>query len=65
MRRVDTLERQQDIASDALDPWLAREVEALLEEAEDSPEVEWVEAGTRRRHWYFRMPQPGVRYYSF
>ncbi len=65
MTQVDTLERQQDIASDILDPWLAREVETLLEWSDDSLEVEQDELGTREGNWYFRMPQPGVRYYSF
>ena len=65
MTQVDTLERQQDIASDILDPWLAKEVEALLEWSDDSLEVEQDELGTREGSWYFRMPQPGVRYYSF
>ena len=65
MTQVDTLERQQDIASDILDPWLAREVEALLEWSDDSLEVERDELETREGSWYFRMPQLGVRYYSF
>ena len=65
MTQVDILERQQDIASDILDPWLAREVETLLEWSDDSLEVEQDDLGTREGNWYFRMPQPGVRYYSF
>ena len=65
MTQVDTLERQEDIAGDLLDPRIAREVEALLEWADDSPEIGHEDSGTREGQWYFRMPQPGVRYYTF
>ena len=66
MTPVSILERQDSTPSDMLDPWFAREVEALLEKTDDSLEDENDDGQvTQEGRWYFRMPQPGVRYYSF
>ena len=64
---VQTLERQEDIVGDTLDPQLAREVEALFESTDDSLEIghELVEVRDATGHWYVTMPIPGVRYYTF
>ncbi len=67
MTQVETLEQRENIAGDALDPQLAKEVEALFECTDDSLEVEQVltEVRDTTGHWYVTMPVPGVRYYSF
>ena len=62
MAEVAILERQEQVvASDRLNPKAKKEIEALLESSE--------RLRTKRdladRPWYYRMPQPGVRYYSF
>ncbi len=64
---VQTLEPQENIADDMLDPQLAREVEALFECTDDSLEVgqELIEVRDPTGHWYVTMPIPGVRYYTF
>ncbi len=63
MTEAATIERNRRPSTDAreLDSKLAREVEAVIEQAEraqpqDGPEV---------RQWFYRVPQAGVRYYSF
>ena len=63
MTEATTMERRQrhGTAVRELDSTLAREVEAVIAEAEraqpqDGPDV---------RQWFYRVPQAGVRYYSF
>ncbi len=63
MTEATTMERHRrhGTAVRELDSTLAREVEAVIEQAEraepqDGPEV---------RQWFYRVPQAGVRYYSF
>ena len=62
MSEAAILERQGQaaVSSDRLNSKAKEEIEVLLEESEQSR--------TKReladRPWYFRMPQPGVRYYS-
>ena len=64
---VDTLERQENIADDMLDPKLAEQVEALVEGRNDSPgaNYELVEVRDATGHWYVTSPVPGIRYYTF
>ena len=64
---VDTLERQEDIAADTLDPRLAEQVEALIERDNDPLEIkhELIEVRDATGHWYVTSPIPGVRYYTF
>ncbi len=64
---VQTLERQENIADDMLDPRLEKEVEALIESTDDSPgaQYELIEVRDPTGHWYVTMPIPGVRYYTF
>ena len=54
-------QRQPEIVSEVLDAKLTKEVEAILEEAEQSQAESQSETG----HWYYRVPCAGVRYYSF
>ncbi len=58
-----TLAQQEAKRTDSsgLNAKLANEVEAVLEATEGSRQVG--EPGTGR--WYFRVPQAGVKYYSF
>ena len=67
LETVDTLERQDNIADDTLDPRLAQEVEALIERKNDPPQTthELIEVRDATGHWYVTMPIPGVRYYTF
>ena len=64
---VQTLERQENIAEDLLDPRLAKEVEELIEDKGRSLEErhELIEVRDPTGHWYVTSPIPGVRYYSF
>ena len=64
---VETLERQEEIVGDTLDPQLAQEVEALIEGENDPLEIkhELIEVRDATGHWYVTMPTPGVRYYTF
>lgn len=64
---IQTLERQENIADDMLDPRLEKEVEALIESTDDSPgaQYELIEVRDPTGHWYVTMPIPGVRYYTF
>ena len=64
---VQTLERQEDIVDDTLDPQIAKQVEALVEGRDDSPgaNYELVEVRDATGHWYVTSPVPGVRYYTF
>ncbi len=64
---VQTLERQENIADDMLDPRLEKEVEALIESTDDSPgaQYELIEVRDPTGHWYVTMPIAGVRYYTF
>ena len=64
---VQTLERQENIADDMLDPQIAKQVEALVEGRDDSPgaNYELVEVRDATGHWYVTSPVPGVRYYTF
>ena len=64
---VQTLEGQENIADDMLDPRLEKEVEALIESTDDSPgaQYELIEVRDPTGHWYVTMPIPGVRYYTF
>ena len=63
MAEAAILERQEQVAvsGDSLNPKAKKEIEVLLEASE--------QLRTKRdladRPWYFRMPQAGVRYYSF
>ena len=63
---VRTLEPQENIADDMLDPRLAKEVEALVE-GKNAPgaQHELIEVRDPTGHWYVTMPIPGVRYYTF
>ena len=54
-------ERRPDTTVAELNAKLAREVEAVVEEAErtqskDKPDT---------IHWFYKVPQAGVRYYAF
>ncbi len=64
---VQTLEPQENIADDTLDPRLAKEVEALIERENDPLQIrrELIEVRDPTGHWYVTMPIPGVRYYTF
>ena len=64
---AQTLERQDNIASDTLDPRLAEQVEALIERDNDPLEIkhELIEVRDATGHWYVTSPIPGVRYYTF
>lgn len=63
MTETATLDRHQrsGVASKELDGSLAGQVEAVLEEAERSQPADEAETG----YWFVRIPQAGVRYYSF
>ena len=63
---VQTLERQENIADDTLDPRLAKQVEALVE-GKNTPgaQHELIEVRDPTGHWYVTMPIAGVRYYTF
>ena len=63
MTTVELLERDRlhDIVNDGLESGLAQEVDSIVEEAEQVQGVEQPKA----RHWYYSVPFPGVRYYSF
>lgn len=63
---VQTLERQENIVGDMLDPQLAKEVEALVE-GKNIPgaQHELIEVRDPTGHWYVTMPIAGVRYYTF
>ncbi len=67
LETVDTLERQEEIADDTLDPRIAQEVEALIERKNDALRIkrELIEVRDATGHWYVTMPIPGVRYYTF
>ena len=63
---VRTLERQENIAGDMLDPQLAKEVEALVEGKNTlGAQHELIEVRDPTGHWYVTMPIAGVRYYTF
>ena len=63
---VRTLEPQENIADDMLDPRLAKQVEALVE-GKNAPgaQHELIEVRDPTGHWYVTMPIAGVRYYTF
>ena len=61
MAKAEVLERQPETVSEGLDAKLTKEVETILEEAEQ-PQAESQPA---TGHWYYRVPCAGVRYYSF
>lgn len=63
---VQTLERQENIAGDMLDPRLEKEVEALVEGKNTlGAQHELIEVRDPTGHWYITMPIAGVRYYTF
>ena len=51
--------RQADVAEGGLNAASTREIEAILEKAEQS------EDRPKTGQWYYRVPCAGVRYYSF
>ena len=61
MTTADVLERRADADSGEVADRLAREMEAILEEAQRPHEAEQPVAG----QWSYRVPFAGVRYYSF
>ncbi len=67
MANQAVLERREDTAGGTLDLAIERQIESLLEEAErieDSTPIE-PKKDAQSGYWRFRMPQAGVRYYSF
>jgi hypothetical protein len=53
--------QQPDIADIGPNATVTREMEAILEEAEQSEAADRPEV----RHWFYSVPCAGVRYYSF
>lgn len=51
--------RQADVVESGLNATSTREIEVILEKAEQS------EAQPKTGQWYYRVPCAGVRYYSF
>ncbi len=63
MTEAATMERQTRTGTAVmeLDAKLAMEIEAVMEGTERAQ----IEEQTETRGWFYRIPQAGVRYYSF
>ncbi len=63
MSEAAILERREQavVNGDRLNSKATKEIEALLETSEQSQ----AKKASASERWYFRMPQAGVRYYSF